>query len=331
MSEQPMLCYAASVGHAIWFSDNLGESWLRAPTPSGGIYNESRCWCLSVHPARPDEVLAGTDQGLYRWRHSDQRWHYQPSPMDELQILKVAQAPDDPDFIVAGTRPAEIFTSRNGGRSWQRSSLPVASECWFINTPRVTSIQFDPKDSQVVWVTVEIAGIFRSDDGGQTWRACNEGLLDPDVHNLVIIDEIGPRRVLCSTEVGLHRSDDNGATWQFQEIPEAGPLVYFRCMARRADLGGVIFMSIGDKPSGETGRLLRSRDYGESWEVIDLPGRVNTTIWWITTGAANPDLVLACSIFGEIFRSEDGGETWSKPQRQLGELREIAFQPRPAA
>ena len=34
--------YAASIGHSIWFSHDLGESWNRAATPTGGIYNESR-------------------------------------------------------------------------------------------------------------------------------------------------------------------------------------------------------------------------------------------------------------------------------------------------
>jgi hypothetical protein len=38
--------YAASVGHSVWFSHDNGESWNRAHTKTGGIYNESRCWCV---------------------------------------------------------------------------------------------------------------------------------------------------------------------------------------------------------------------------------------------------------------------------------------------
>ncbi len=321
-----IVCYAASVGHSVWVSRDLGESWLRAPTPTGGIYNESRCWSLATHPARPDEVWSGTDQGIYVWRHSLARWNYLPSPMDGLHILKLARSPSDPDFIVAGTRPAEIFVSRDGGRSWQCGELPIGSECWFINTPRVTSIQFDPKEPETLWVMVEIAGIFRSRDGGKNWELLVEGLRDPDVHNLVIMDDHGDRVILCATEVGLHRSADNGASWEFQEVPAAGDLVYFRCMARRADQSGVIFMSIGDKPSGETGVLLRSRDFGATWEPVELPGRVNTTIWWIFANPEDPRLILCNSIFGEIFRSTDGGETWQRMDRFLGEIREIAWQ-----
>src|SRR3954462_3005477 len=98
--------YAASIGHSVWFSHDLGESWARAHTPTGGFYNESRCWSLSVHPDRPGEVIAGTDLGIYRWTAGSKRWTHVPSPMDGLHIHQLAQAPHDPDVIFAGTRPA---------------------------------------------------------------------------------------------------------------------------------------------------------------------------------------------------------------------------------
>ena len=318
--------YAASVGHSVWFSRDLGESWNRAFTPSGGVYNESRCWCVSVHPDRPGEVLAGTDLGVYRWMPGENRFVHLPSPMDGLHILQIAQAPHDPDVIYAGTRPAQVFRSGDGGRSWSRCELGNSVECDFINTPRVTSIHFDPLERRTVWVTVEIDGVFRTQDDGATWEKLVDGLKSPDTHNLVFFDDPDGRIVLCSTEEGLHRSADNGQTWRHVEVPQA-PWPYFRCIRRRPDDSGVVFLSVGDKPSGEAGLLLRSRDKGESWEVVTLPVEPNTTIWWITTNPADPMLIFACTIFGQIFRSTDGGENWKKMKRELGELRMIAWQP----
>ena len=320
--------YAASVGHSVWFSYDMGESWNRANTHTGGIYNESRCWCVSTHPDRPGEVLSGTDQGVYRWRHEDQRWTHLSSPMDGMHILQIAQAPHDPDVIYAGTRPAEVYRSRDGGMTWSRCALGNATECEFINTPRVTSIQFDPADRDTVWVTIEIDGIYRTRDGGETWEHLTEGLLTLDTHNLILMDENGTRTVLCSTEEGLHRSGDNGGTFIPVPVPQA-PWPYFRCMARRADDSGVIFLSVGDRPSGETGLLLRSRDYGATWEDAGLPTPVNSTIWWIGTNRADPGLIFCCTIMGQIFRSTDGGETWRKMDRELGELRMITWAPIP--
>ena len=118
-----VVTYAASVGHSVWFSRDLGESWNRADTTDGGIYNESRCWCVATHPARPEEVLAGTDLGVHRWNPGAARWIHLPSPMDGLHILQMARHPDDPDFVVAGTRPAAVHVSEDGGLTWFRAPL----------------------------------------------------------------------------------------------------------------------------------------------------------------------------------------------------------------
>ena len=318
--------YAASIGHSIWFSYDLGENWNRAHTPTGGIYNESRCWSLSIHPERPGQVLAGTDIGVYRWNHHHEQWNYIPSPMDDLHIQQITQAPHDPNIIFAGTRPAEIFKSLDDGRTWQRCRLGNDTECWFINTPRVTSIHFDPIEKETVWVTIEIDGVFKSNNLGVTWEKCNNGLVSDDTHNLVFFDnDNGRRTIWCSTEEGLHRSSDNGENWIPHKVPQA-PWLYMRCICKRADDSGVMFLSVGDKPSGVTGMLLRSRDFGETWEDAGLPGHVNSTIWWIGTNSANPSLIFCHTILGQIFRSTDGGENWQKMQRELGEIRMIAWQ-----
>ena len=316
--------YAASIGHSVWFSHDLGETWNRAFTPTGGVYNESRAWCVDVHADRPGEAMAGTDVGLYRWTSKARRWVHIPSPMDGLHILQVGQSPHDPDTIYAGTRPAMIFKSTDNGQSWTRCEMGNDAECDFINTPRVTSIHFDPIERDTVWVTVEIDGVFRTRDGGATWEKLNNGLRSPDTHNLVFFDD-DRRIILCSTEEGLHRSDDNGGIWRHIEVPQA-PWPYFRCIRKRADNSGIVFLSVGDKPSGEKGMLLRSRDRGATWETVDLPATPNTTIWWIATNPADPMLIFVCTIFGQIFRSTDGGESWVKLKRELGELRMIAWQ-----
>jgi photosystem II stability/assembly factor-like uncharacterized protein len=77
--------------------------------------------------------------------------------------------------------------------------------------------------------------------------------------------------------------------------------------------------------------MLRTRDHGETWEPIRLPGAQNTTIWHIYSNPADPMLVFAISIFGEVYRSTDGGESWDKPAKFLGETREIVWAPVPAA
>ena len=199
--------YAATM-QSVWFSRDEGTSWSRLPTPTGGFYNEARTWCVATHPDRPGELLAGSDQGLYRYTEEKGRFDYIASPMDSLHILRMAQDPNDPDFIICGTRPAEIFISEDNGASWSRAKLDAATECWFINTSRVTSIHFDPFDRDTIWMTVEIDGVFVSRDRGKTWAIIIRGLHDNDAHDLVFRKRDGVKTILCSTEDGVHRSTD---------------------------------------------------------------------------------------------------------------------------
>jgi photosystem II stability/assembly factor-like uncharacterized protein len=319
--------YAATM-QAVWFSYDEGTSWNRLPTPTGGFYNEARCWSVATHADRPGEVLAGTDQGLYRYSESKERFDYIPSPMDDLHILQIEQHPADPDFIVCGTRPAEIFISEDNGGTWRRSNLNAATECWFINTTRVTSIHFDPLDKDTIWITIEIDGVFRSTDRGKTWTRHIDGLDDCDTHDLVFLDGEAGRTLLCSTEAGLHRSEDNAENWSLVPVPEkTAPWLYWRSIKYRADKNGVILASVGDKPSGEAGVLLISRDYGQNWGRAALSEPVNSTIWSIATNASDPNLLFFITIFGQIYRSRDGGESWQKMKRELGEIRMVAWAP----
>ena len=319
--------YAATM-QGVWFSENEGVSWSRLITPTQGLYNEARVWAVHTHKERPGELLAGTDQGLYRYTEETRRFDYIPSPMDNLHILQIARDPHDASSIVCGTRPSEIFISQNDGETWTRSNFDSATECWFINTPRVTSINFDPKFRDTIWVTVEIDGVFRSDDRGKSWKLLIAGLRDNDTHDLVFRDDGDNRSILVSTENGIHRSENKGETWQHVPTPEA-PFTYFRSLACRADDSGFTIASVGDKPSGETGLLLVSPDFGKTWRRATISNSVNSTIWSLATNPANPMLLFAATIFGQIYRSQDGGETWEKMPRELGEIRKIAWAPVP--
>lgn len=86
-------------------------------------------------------------------------------------------------------------------------------------------------------------------------------------------------------------------------------------------------MTNGDGPPGSTGRLLRSRDYGAHWEDARLPGEILSTPWCIATDPADANLVFDSTALRQIFHSRDGGETWSKAHRQLGEMRALPWAP----
>ena len=72
--------YIGTAGLSVWYSDDLGET-LQRFWGTSGMYSETRVWALASHPERPDELLAGTDSGIYRldiaaakWTHLPSRW-----------------------------------------------------------------------------------------------------------------------------------------------------------------------------------------------------------------------------------------------------------------
>lgn len=320
------LC-VGTAGTSVWFSRDLGETWER-PYSESGLYLESRVWALATHPARPGEVLAGTDSGVYRWQEGERRWTHLPSPFDADCTWALARHPADPDVIVAGTHPAALWRSDDGGASWRRLGAALADRCIFVGRPRVTQVLFDPGDPDTLWAGVEIDAVHRSRDGGKTWDRLERGLLSGDIHGLAVVRN-GATTVFAATNKGLHRSDDGGESWVFQALDS--PWQYTRSIVARADGDDTLFLTNGNGPPGSTGRLLRSLDHGASWRDAGLPGTLNSTPWCVASHPADPNIVFTVTNLGQLFRSLDGGATWTKLAREFGEVRSLALLPQVGA
>ncbi len=200
------------------------------------------------------------------------------------------------------------------GETGRRSPRPACIPASDVNggPTRVTQILFDPVDDGTVWAAIEIGSIYRSKDRGATWEYKDEG---PGLRRRArargAAAAEGGKAVLATTNRGLHRSEDNGETWVLQELPSPWP--YTRAVVPRADNTGVVFLTNGNGPPGNDGFLLRSRDYGRTWQDAKLPGPLESTVWCIATNAADPMLIFVCTNLGELFRSTDGGETLDAP------------------
>ena len=223
-------------------------------------------------------------------------------------------------------RPAGVYRSRDGGRHWDKLAIDAAREC-SIGEAFVTSLVIDPDDHRMVWAGVEIDGVFRSRDGGDTWTHLETGLYDPDIH-AVTIAATQPKRLYASTAREMFVSDDLGDTWQPLGIKEKWPLPYARGMAVKADDPGVLFAGCGETTTGGKGHVLRTANFGETWEVLPLPTQPNATVWGLATHPANANRIVAFSLFGEVYVTEDAGASWRKIAREFGEIRAAVWVPK---
>ncbi len=320
--------YAGTGGHSAWFSDDAGETWIH-PNSHSGMYLEARVWAIASHPATPERLFAGSDQGVFRWDEPTARWAHLPSSMQD--VWAIAVDPANPDTLIAGTRPGAFFRSTDAGKSWTKLKVDGVIPASDVNAgpTRVTQILFDPVDDGTVWATIEVGGIYRSKDRGLNWEFKDKGLVSGDVHGIGVVKPPGGHKVLlATTNRGLHRSEDNGETWAYQELPSPWP--YSRSVVPRADNSGVVFLTNGNGPPGNDGFLLRSRDYGKTWENAKLPDPIESTVWCVATNAADPMLIFVCTNLGELFRSTDGGESWTRLPHLFGELRSLHWRALPA-
>jgi len=290
-----------------------------------GLWGESRVFGLAVHPVKPEVIYAGADDGLYRSHDRGQRFERLDSSMNALHVWKIAIDPVDPDTIFAGTRPAALFRSRDGGQTWEQLSVEMAEECENVRVPRVTSLAVDPSNHRVVWAGVEVDGVRRSLDGGETWTRI-AGVKDPDIHDAAV-GLAGSKTVLISTPREIFVSTDTGESWQGLGVGKHFRFPYCRSIALRSDDPGVIFVATGDGAIGSTGAIQRSKDGGRTWEMPPLPIEPNTPMWAFATHPADPGLILACSHYGQLFRSSDGGDSWTKLRREFAEIRALAWTP----
>jgi photosystem II stability/assembly factor-like uncharacterized protein len=311
-----------TTGWGVWHSPDAGKSWVRhrAPFPLN-----SRIQALAVHPTEPHTIFAGGDTGLFVSRDGGAKWARLASQEDVPTIWSLAVDPTDPRILFAGTRPAGVYRSRDGGQRWEQLGVDIAKEC-SIGTPFVTSVMVDPDDHRIVWAGVEIDGVFRSLDGGETWTHVETGLYDPDIHAMAIA-AASSRCVFVSTAREMFASVDLGETWTPLGVQAKWPLPYARGMAVKTDDPGVLFAGCGETTTGEKGYVLRSTDAGGTWEILKLPAQANSTIWGLATHPANGDRILAFSLFGEVYVSEDAGESWGKIPREFGEIRTAAWLP----
>ena len=316
--------YIGTAGLSVWHSDDLGQTLTRM-LGNTGLYSETRVWALSSHPSRPNELLAGTDSGIHRLDIAARHWTHVPSGMDKLNIWSIAQSPHNPDILLAGTRPPAIFRSTDGGKTWANTNAPLPETCLYVINPRVTKIEFDSEDPNLVWAGLEVGGVWRSRDAGKTWESASQGLVSDDVHDVTVVRN-GARLLYAATNEGLHVSRDDGTTWELQKAFDS-PSQYTRTIRKGIADDGTVWLCNGDGPPGSWGRLLRSRDYGQHWEDAKLPGKVESSAWCVATNPADPKLVFASAALGQYYRSTDGGEHWDALPRRLGETRALAWVP----
>ncbi len=259
-------------------------------------------------------------------------------PFRAGRVVAVAGVPSQPNVYYFGGVGGGVWKTTDSGASWQ----PISDK--YFKTASVGAIAVADSDSNVIYVGMGEGcvrgnasngdGVYKSLDGGQTWR--NIGLQNtyhigavrvhpknPDIVYVAALGHLwGP-----NPERGVYRSTDGGATWKLilSRGPDAGAID----IAMDPNNPRVLFAGLWQvrrnpwhfDSGGPGSGLFKSTDGGDTWKDIShapgLPKGVEGRIG-VTISPVNSERVWAIveATDGGVFRSDNGGDTWTHVNQQ---------------
>jgi photosystem II stability/assembly factor-like uncharacterized protein len=330
---RPNLFYVGQVNGGVWKSDDYGRTW----TPIFDHESTQSIGAIAVAPSDPNIIYVASGEGLHRpdlsvgngiykstdagktWTHLGLR--------DGQQIPALAIDPRDPNRVFAAVLghpygPNEergLFRSMDGGQTWEK--VIYKNE----NTG-ASDVEIDPSNPDVIYASMWEAregpwednnevngtggGLFKSTDGGKTWRPLSNGLPKDLAQIYVAIAPSDTRRLyatvaIASGPLSFYRSDDAGENWS-KTTDDPRP-------SGRIGGGDLAIPKVDSKNpdvvySAST-VTMRSTDAGKTWSGFrGAPGGDDYQNLWINPN--DPNIILLVSDQGALV-TVNGGATWS--------------------
>ena len=333
---------------------------------------------LAMHDPRSGDLIAALNHGhfgikLHRSRDQGVTWQeiatpaypekpadYAPKKPVEGQAadwsLKLVWAltpggADEPGVIWCGTLPGGLFKSEDAGDSWAINRPlwddPLREE-WFgggADHPGIHSIAVDPRDRRHVMLGVSCGGVWRTRDGGATWKPGGPGMraeympperqFDPNIQDPHMLACCGaaPDVLWVQHHNGIFRSTDAGDSWN--EITDVTPSTFgFAVAAHPTDANTAWFVPAvkDEKRYPAEGRVVvtRTRDGGKTFETLTRGLPQQHAYDLVFRHALDVDETGSRLVFGSttgsLWTSEDAGDSWQTVSSNLPPVYAVCFE-----
>ncbi|HYB91710.1 MAG TPA: hypothetical protein VEC38_11770 [Candidatus Binataceae bacterium] len=242
--------------------------------------------------------------------------------------------------LLAGTEPARLYVSDDLGARWRecpslRAGAGVAR--WTFPAPphqaHVKVITVAPDDPSTIYASVEQGDLLRSTDAGETWQEITgfEEGFDFDVHRLVIHPK-NPSRLYMMGGSGLCVSDDRGISWK-RYTDAKSPIGGYPDQLTYLPSNPDVLLASGARANPSTwmrsgfagSRIGISRDRGRTWQILagglPAPDEWRSAIEAMTLEESGASFsAFAGTTSGEVFASDDSGDTWSLIASGIGPI-----------
>jgi photosystem II stability/assembly factor-like uncharacterized protein len=272
-----------------------------------------------------------------------------PHPWEFKRVWHLEPSLTDPNIVYAGVEDAAIFRSTDGGATW--SEMPGlrahgSGPRWQPGAGGLClhTILLDPSDAQRMFIAISAAGAFRSDDGGASWKAINQGLRSqhiPDptaevghcVHRIAMHPS-RPGTLFMQKHWDVMRTDDAGDRWT--EISGNLPTDFGFVIDVHAHEPETIFVvpiksdSEHYPPDGAL-RVYRSKSGGNEWEPLTKGLPQQNCYVNVLRDSMSVDRLDPCGIYfgttgGQVYGSNDGGDSWAPIVRDLPPVLSVEVQ-----
>jgi photosystem II stability/assembly factor-like uncharacterized protein len=359
-------------GAFILTSDGKRERWdVTGPHFAGWeIYH------LKGSPTHPDrlyasqtsgwfgQVMQRSDDGGKTWEAVGNEFKYEGTPgthkwydgtqhpWEFKRIWHLEPSPHDPETVYAGAEDAALFRSSDGGRTWQELGALRAAKghLWQPGAGGMGlhTIILDHRNPNRIFIAISAAGVFRTDDGGQTWRPANRGLKsnyelpDPDaevghcVHRIAM-HRSRPDVLFMQKHWDVMRTDNAGESWS--EVSGNLPSDFGFPIDVHAHEPETIYVvpiksdSEHFPPDGKL-RVYRSRSGGNEWEPLTKGLPQQDCYVNVLRDAMAVDSLEPCGIYfgttgGQVYASPNGGDNWNAIVRDLPAVLSVEVQTLP--
>src|ERR1700674_4035084 len=331
---------------------------------------------LKSSPADPDRLYASQSSGWFgqvlqrsndggkTWAAAGNQFAYEgavgthtwydgsPHPYEFKRVWHLEPSLKDPDTVYAGARDAAVSRSTDAAQTW--GELPALRQHesavgWAPGAGGLClhTIVIDPTNNDRMFIAISAAGVFRTDDGGKSWRPANHGLRsntipDPDaevghcVHRIAMHPS-RPDVLFMQKHWDVMRTYDGGDSWR--EISGDLPTDFGFVMDVHANEPNTIYVipiksdSEHYPPDGQL-RVYRSRTGGDEWQPLTEGLPQSNCYVNVLRDAMDVDSLDPCGVYfgttgGQVYATADAGNGWAPIVRDLPAVLSVEVQTLP--